>query len=195
MLSHRVEALALIYDELMDPAQRQAREQVEAGAYLSRVASVITGIDGRKAVQLDVDCEPIELPVDPSARLGLLLTELLTNSLEHAFDGRDEGTVTVRLFRGEDGRVVMRVEDDGNGLPEGLHWPYDADTIGEQQAKAQTETGELDTTDQSGKTGLGGSIVRGLTQALGASLDIQSDDGGTRIEISLDPAELPGARG
>jgi len=48
---------------------------------------------------------------------GLMLNELFTNSLKHAFVGRETGAVTVSLQSGGRGKVVLSVQDDGIGLP------------------------------------------------------------------------------
>jgi len=185
-LSRRVQALAMLYDELMRPAAEGDHEQVNAGTYLARVATVIADLDGRSSIALQVDCKTFELPVDPAAQLGLLLTELLTNCFAHAFEGRESGRVRVQCGPGDGESVTLTVEDDGNGLPAGLSWPYDADTLGQQQDRAAEGAGDLDTISRAGRTGLGGSIVLGLTKALDATLDVQSGEDGTRITITLD---------
>lgn len=190
-LSHRIEALALLYDQLIQPPQGHNSGLVEAGSYLSRVATVIAGIDGRPAVRLGVDCDEIDLPVDPAARLGLLLTELLTNSFGHAFEGRERGRIDVKLRRHDGERVRLTVIDDGIGLPEGSDWPSESDGVSEQRERAETEEGELDTTSHGSSSGLGGSIVLGLTKALDAKLDVRSDGNGTSISVDLDPTQPP----
>lgn len=53
---------------------------------------------------------------------GLVVNELLTNSLKHAFNGRDGGTITLSsLVEGKCCRVI--VADDGVGLPASMEWP------------------------------------------------------------------------
>lgn len=188
-LSHRVEALALLYDELLQPdlAGEQEAEDIEGGAYLSRVAGVLAGISGRTTVRLQLNCDEVALNLDAAGRLGLLLTELLTNTFEHAFEGRQRGSVRVSLNQLEDGTVRLTVEDDGTGLPEGSNWPYDSKSVPEQREAAEREQGELDTTGKGGRSGLGGSIVRGLTEALGAELSVKSGPTGTTVTVEIAP--------
>jgi two-component sensor histidine kinase len=53
---------------------------------------------------------------------GLVVNELLTNALKHAFAGRDGGTITLHsIVTGEGCRVI--IADDGVGLPAGETWP------------------------------------------------------------------------
>lgn len=189
-LSNRVEALALLYEELLIADSDGRTETVAAGSYIERVCKVLGDISGRPSIQLKVDCDPIDLPIDPAGRLGLLVTEFLTNCFEHAFDGKSEGFIRVRLEQNE--RLVrLTVEDNGVGLPKGSDWPYNSSSVADQKAKARDAPGRLNT--QSGKrsTGLGGSIVQGLMKHLGAELDVRSDEGGTEVCVTLEPDALP----
>ncbi|MEY8842931.1 PAS domain-containing protein, partial [Cribrihabitans sp. XS_ASV171] len=79
-IARRIESLALLYEELLDTgAGRGKDDQIWAGAYLSKIVSVISSLEGRSAVRVNSTWEEIRLPVDQAARLGLLLSELLTN--------------------------------------------------------------------------------------------------------------------
>jgi two-component sensor histidine kinase len=65
---------------------------------------------------------PIRLSVDVAMPTGLVVNELLTNALKHAFVGRDGGTITLHTLV-ESGGCRVLVADDGVGLPEGTEWP------------------------------------------------------------------------
>lgn len=191
-LAHRVEALALLYDAMLSPGDAEDTETVRAGAYLSRVANVIGNINSRPSISLNVDCDPMRLPIDLAGRLGLLATELLTNTYEHAFEGREAGMVAIRLVRLEKSGVVrLEVEDDGIGLPEGSEWPKGSSSIFEQQTRATEEAGALDTTSAGGASGLGGSIVLSLTETIGATIDVRSGPSGTTVTVDLKDVDLP----
>lgn len=186
-LSHRIEALAILYDELLAPGSRHHEGEIEADAYLRRVAEVVAGIDGRPGIRVRIECEPIYLAVDPCARLGLLLNELLTNAFNHAFDGREEGSISVSLHRTDDREVTLVVADDGIGLGEAKNWPWRSDSIREHREEADQVNGELQTTAAGRGSGLGGSIVRALTKALDADLKVQSSEEGTTVSVKLRP--------
>ena len=186
-LSHRVEALSLFYDELFHAGEEAGGgvpEVVAAGPYLERVAAAVTGIEGRARVRLDIACDEVALPLDTTARLGLLLSEFLTNAFKHAFVGRDAGVVTIRLSRRDDGAVVLSVSDDGVGLPVGSDWPAGAVSISEQHARSETGDGARDAGGRDGDAGLGGSIVDGLARSIGAEVRVVSD-AGTRFEVEI----------
>jgi len=186
-VSRRVEALALLYDELLNAGDNSYKSRdIPAGAYLSRIASVISGLEARGAIRVNVECDDIAMPVDHAARLGLLLSEFLTNALEHAFKGREAGFVDVRFYKLSEGGVRLSVEDDGNGMPEGSNWPFGAASIENQHERAEREDGELDTTGHAQKPGVGGSIVVALTESLGASLNVTKPKRGTIITVDID---------
>ncbi len=65
-------------------------------------------------------------PISMAVPVGLLLNELLSNALKHAFVGRKEGTIEVSLTASEEGKINLTVSDDGAGLPDG----FDINTTG-----------------------------------------------------------------
>ena len=74
----------------------------------------------------------------------MVLTEVLQNALEHGFGPGEQGTVEVTAVRsapGGDGRLLVTVEDDGRGLPEGFD-PQRAGNLGLQIVRTLVE-GEL----------------------------------------------------
>ncbi len=187
-VSRRVEAIALLYEELFNLTRGEgAAEAVHTGAYLSRITSAITGIEARTSIHVNVSCEEITLPVEQAARLGLLLSELLTNALQHAFKGRESGAVTVTFKKINGGGVRLTVEDDGIGLPEGIDWPYESPSVEAQHARANSDDDELDTTGHGGKSGVGGTIIVALTKTLSATLDINRAPRGTIATVDFEP--------
>ncbi|MEQ8291538.1 MAG: PAS domain-containing protein [Roseovarius sp.] len=185
-ISRRIEALSVLYDELLNSSGNgDPDKDLAAGAYLSRIASVVASLEPRNAIRLNVECDDISLPVDHAARLGLLLSEFVTNAFEHAFEGRDTGAVDVRFTTLDDGTVRLTVQDDGNGIPEGYNWPFGAASIREQHDRAEHSGGRLDTTGHDRVPGVGGSIVTALTDSLGAKLTVDGAGPGTRITIDL----------
>lgn len=186
-IGRRIEALSVLYDELLNSSANGTPDtDMAAGAYLSRIASVIASLEPRGAIRLNVDCDDISLPVDRAARLGLLLSEFVTNAFEHAFEGRTSGSVEVRFFRPEGGGVRLTVQDDGNGIPEGYNWPFGAPTIEAQHTRAEVHrNGPLDTTGHDHEPGVGGSIVAALTDSLGATLSVTNLSQGTLVTVDL----------
>jgi len=187
-LSRRIEALMLLYDELVSfGSNGNGTKRVATGAYLSRIASVVSSIEAHGAIRVNVECEEITLSLDQAARLGLLLSEFLTNALQHAFEGREAGYVDVRFVRLSGGRIRLSVEDDGVGMPAGSDWPFGSPSIETQHDRAEHDEGALDTRGQQGEAGVGGSIVAALSGSLGAALTVASPKRGTIVSVEFDP--------
>jgi len=74
--------------------------------------------DARIASVVRVDDYPF--PISTAVPVGLIINELLSNTLKHAFEGRDEGKIEVSLTASEGGRINLTVSDDGVGLPPGF---------------------------------------------------------------------------
>jgi two-component sensor histidine kinase len=94
--------------------------RVEFAAYLRALATqLVRGQRTRPDVRVTLDLLPTLMSIDQAVPCGLIVNELLTNSLNHAFaDGR-AGEIKIALHQA-DGRVRLAVSDDGVGLPEDL---------------------------------------------------------------------------
>jgi len=74
-------------------------------------------------IRLTMALQPVNLPVESAVNCGLILNELATNALKHAFRGRAVGEVTIGI--GVDtatGNICLSVKDNGAGLPAGFDW-------------------------------------------------------------------------
>jgi two-component sensor histidine kinase len=118
-LAGRIEALALLYRSL---SEASGDDGVDLGTYLSEIASAVMRAHAVEGIHLDlqVDSWPVSLNVAMPA--GLVVNELLTNALKHAFRGRKGGTITLQCVVGPSGCQVV-VADDGVGLGAGVIWP------------------------------------------------------------------------
>jgi two-component sensor histidine kinase/PAS domain-containing protein len=108
-----------------------------------------------RLIECDV-ADALTLSADRAIPLGLVVSEVITNALRHAFVGRDGGSVRVRAFA-EGGDLVVKVIDDGVGMA------------------ALTE-----------HTGLGSRIISSLTARIEAGLEIESAPGaGATVTLRL----------
>lgn len=159
VLANRVEALNLLYDEFSRPGQSDG-VSVALGAYISRVCSALNMLDGHREVRMNLDTDEMRASVDSASQMGLLVSELLTNALQHAFEADGDGLVDVRLWNDGDGsKVCLQVVDNGKGIPEDVDWPNDGS--------------------------LGARIVRELTNRLEGDLQVKSDKDGTTVTIAF----------
>jgi len=140
-LAGRVDSLALLYKSL---SGENAGESVDLGVYLSQIASSVMQAHAVEGIRLNLKVDTWPVSVNVAMPAGLVVNELLTNSLKHAFTGRQGGTITLHSLVDEKGCKVT-VADDGVGLADGTDWPKPG-RLGalivqslEQNAKARVE--------------------------------------------------------
>jgi two-component sensor histidine kinase len=107
----RITSIAAIHEHLA--AGRSDLSRVSLRDYLEEICEHIrTGLADRH-VRISTDIEELETPADYALHLGLIVNELITNALKHAFT-EDGGRIHV-VARTEDGMLLLRVRDDGTG--------------------------------------------------------------------------------
>ncbi len=115
----RVQAIALIHQQLY---QSKDYARVPFSEYTKSLAANVFQAAGvsPQSVSLQLAIEDLALPVDKAIPCGLILNELITNALKHAFPGERTGTIRVELGMVRRDRLMLLVSDDGVGLPKGL---------------------------------------------------------------------------
>lgn len=114
-------------------------------------------------IRLRREIAEISLSMDQAVPAGLIINELVSNAFKHAFPDRDGGEILVQVLSDDDRRLVLRVADDGVGMP--------------------------DKTNQ-GAESLGLRLVDNLVRQLDGRLTIRSDPGAAfQIVFPLRPAE------
>ena len=69
---------------------------------------------------MKVDIEGVMLDVNNSIPCGLIINELISNSLAHAFPDGRKGKIEISMHSSNDHRIKLSVSDNGTGFPEGL---------------------------------------------------------------------------
>jgi two-component sensor histidine kinase len=107
----RVHAIALAHDQL---THRDAGGSVEFGDYLRALCANINPY--RESVRIHVEADPTAMPLDRAVPAGLIVNELVTNSLKYAFGG-EGGAINVTFCADRaTGEACITVEDDGHGM-------------------------------------------------------------------------------
>jgi PAS domain S-box-containing protein len=105
----RVDALATVHRRLY---QSDDITRFDVGALSETLALDLVGAAGRKDIVLQLDVSPVIVPSSLASALGLIINELLTNALKHAFrDGRSGRLRVTAATFGAQGRII--VADDG----------------------------------------------------------------------------------
>jgi PAS domain S-box-containing protein len=118
-LAGRIEAIQILYSLLSDQG---VDDVIDLGVFLSRVASAVLQAHAAEGIRLDLKVDVYPVSVNVAMPTGLVVNELLTNALKHAFVGRSSGTITLHSLTDADGCRIT-IADDGIGLPEGVSWP------------------------------------------------------------------------
>lgn len=159
-LAGRVEALGLLYHSLGNSGDDGS---VDLGTYLSEIASAVMHAHAGEGIRLNLQIDTWPVSLDVAMPAGLVVNELMTNALKHAFTGREGGTIRLESTNLPSGCRVV-VADDGVGLPMGVTWP------------------------RPGK--LSALIVRSLQQNAKAHIEMQSAPGeGTQVTIVFSSAD------
>ncbi|MBF4134107.1 MULTISPECIES: sensor histidine kinase [Streptomyces] len=155
----RVGSIAIVHETLSQNLDERVEFDEIADRVLAMVAEISPGrVEGRRSGRFGI------LDAEVATPLSMVLTEVLQNALEHGFRPGDTGEVEVSAVRGgtrKDARLLITVQDNGVGLPEG----FDAHTAGN----------------------LGLQIVRTLVEGeLGGTFDMNSaPEGGTRVLLDI----------
>ena len=109
---NRIHSMAKVHELLYDTEDFSS---ISIARYLEELSAIIqTTFDQTQAVEIDIDIEQINMNINEAIPLGMLMNELLTNSLKYAF-GDTGGTITVRIERSGDGYHVTYC-DNGRGM-------------------------------------------------------------------------------
>jgi two-component sensor histidine kinase len=153
-LAGRIESLALLYRSLATEGQG---DSIDLGVYVSQIASAVMTAQAVEGIHLNLQVDTWPVSLNVAMPTGLVINELLTNALKHAFVGREGGTITLKSLVDDEGCRIT-VSDDGIGMDPSVPWP------------------------RPGK--LSALIVQSLRQNAGAVFTIDSSPGvGTKVQI------------
>jgi PAS domain S-box-containing protein len=155
----RVRSMALIHEHLYATEDLNGLNFADYAEQLARELCISFAVDSERLTVL-VDAQPLELGVDRAIPCGLILNELLTNSLKYAYPGGGSGEIRIRFARLDAGRMSLSCEDDGVGIPEAFDW---------QNARS-----------------MGLRIVNILTKQIEGELSLDRSVRGTRFALTFD---------
>jgi PAS domain S-box-containing protein len=118
-LTGRIEAMKILYSLLSDNGQGG---EIDLGVYLGEIATAVLHTHAVEGIRLNLKVDAYPVSVNVAMPTGLVVNELLTNALKHAFIGRDGGTITLESVSDGNGCRIV-IADDGVGLPAGVEWP------------------------------------------------------------------------
>ncbi|MEN3972916.1 sensor histidine kinase [Sphingomicrobium sp. XHP0235] len=147
MLEGRIHAIRAVH-ELLDRAGEI--DWVQAGALIEELCTQLDGSLTRDNIRIENELLDVKLHVRDATPLSLMINELITNTLKHAFPDDRDGRVHVALQKNGEDKLEVRVADNGRGIVDG------------------------------GQTGSGSQIIQALAKQIGGKLDRHSDEEGTK---------------
>ena len=113
---NRVRAMALIHEILYESGNIG---RIDLERYVSKLATSLVQMYGTEpgSIELEVRAHGVTLELDDTVPCGLVLNELLSNSLKYAFPNGRGGSIKIEAMRSPDGRIELLVCDDGSGVP------------------------------------------------------------------------------
>jgi two-component sensor histidine kinase len=124
----RVKSMARIHDRLY---RSGSLSNIYFPAYINDlVRELFANYSTGKGIELDFNVDPISLTIDDAIPLGLIINELVSNALKHAFPGDRQGSITIDLHS-EGKKTVLLVSDSGIGFPADVNFA-DTQSLGMQ---------------------------------------------------------------
>ncbi len=126
----RITAMALIHEKLYGSRDFSS---IDFGRYIEDISRHLFNsyIIDTDRISLGIDAGDVFLEIDKAIPCGLIMNELISNALKHAFPEDRKGEITVRLRRQDDGLVWITVSDNGKGFPPGMDFRH-TQTLGLQ---------------------------------------------------------------
>lgn len=152
----RVRSMMVLYDKLY---QSEDFKKVPAEIYIpSMVDEIISNFPNGEKIKTEKHIDDFLIEIKRMQSLGIIINELLTNIMKHAFTGRSGGTVIISAKK-QDTHISLTIQDDGRGIPESV--------------------------DFKNSTGFGMQLVSMLTEQIGGAVRIERGNG-TKFVLDFD---------
>ncbi|MFP4115278.1 MAG: sensor histidine kinase [Spirochaetota bacterium] len=162
--SDRIHAMARIHQQLHESGKLS---ELPMDEYVRNLAVGLASIyDPEHRITILTETDDITMDVTMGIPCGILINELVTNSLKHAFPGRDHGEIRIILDHGDKAACRLQVIDDGVGTT-------------------------LDPADRAGGS-LGATLVHALCEQIGGTLTVEGDHG-TCVTVEVPLERSPGS--
>jgi len=125
---NRIQSMAMVYNELY---QSQSLASINMADYIKKLTGglIKSYTTSPSRVTARIDPSDVFIDVDMAIPCGLVINELVTNSLKYAFPENGTGQITISIKEGGNQELELVVSDNGVGIPEGIN-PANTDTLG-----------------------------------------------------------------
>lgn len=166
---NRVSSIALVHEKLYNSKDMAC---VNFAEYIRDLTGDIIHFfrTDTQRIKLDLDLEDVKLNIETAIPCGLIINELITNSLKHAFISEEEGEIYIGIHKiGENkDKIMLTVADNGRGIP------------------AQLDISKVDS--------FGLQLVTNLAKRIAGNINVDRENG-TRVEIIFQELNYKGRTG
>jgi PAS domain S-box-containing protein len=112
---NRVHSMALVHEQLY---QSSDLASINFAEYMSKLLQSTKASFGIMTdhITITTDINPVLLSIDSALPCGLIVSELISNSIKYAFPKNNKGTINISLTQGTDKKLTLRVQDNGIGM-------------------------------------------------------------------------------
>ena len=149
-LTDRIKAIALVHQMLYRvPNLSQVNLEIYLRELVSSLAASFDAAPGK--ITVEIESMPVLVGINSAIPCGQFMNELLSNAFKYAFPGERKGKIHIQLQQTQDGEIILRVRDDGVGLPHDYN-EEDSDSLGMAILRmlAQQLNGQLNIQNGSG---------------------------------------------
>ncbi|MBU3028333.1 sensor histidine kinase [Zobellia galactanivorans] len=118
---YRINSMAIIHEMLY---KSNDLSRIDYGRYVNQLATtLIASMKGRnKIIDLKLEAEELHLNLDTSVPLGLMINEIITNSLKYGFKNKDKGLITIKFEKAQYPNYLLHIGDNGSGFSETVNF-------------------------------------------------------------------------
>src|SRR5574343_827944 len=117
---NRIKTMAYIHESLY---QNKTFSSINFNEYITTLTSNIlhSYTASISKIRLAMDLQKVIINLDSSIPAGLIINELITNAIKHAFNNQNKGKIYINLFT-RNNVLFLEVSDDGSGVPSNIYF-------------------------------------------------------------------------
>ena len=117
----RVKSMALVHEKLY---RSQDLSNIDFDDYIRKLTVHLLQSYGvtKNEIQLKIDAKNVYLTIENAIPCGLLINEMVSNSIKHAFPDKRKGEIYIHMFLDNDNRYNLSVKDNGIGFPSNIDY-------------------------------------------------------------------------
>ncbi|MDR3610808.1 MAG: histidine kinase dimerization/phosphoacceptor domain -containing protein [Ignavibacteriaceae bacterium] len=116
-MGNRIQTIALVHQKLY---QSKSLSHIDLKDFITDLSSLLMSSYSlyQKKVIIELFLDSIVVSIDKAIPCGLIINELISNSLKYAFPGDRKGRIMIHLHKSDDGTTEINISDDGIGIPD-----------------------------------------------------------------------------